>query len=277
MQYVQVEIKADTDFTEIIIAELSEHDYDSFWEDDDKLIAYIEKIKYDESVIIKLQEKYWEAHLTYTQTALESKNWNQEWERNFQPIVVANKCNIRATFHSPRPEIPLEIIIDPKMAFGTGHHATTSMMVLHLLEMELEGRNVMDVGCGSGILSILASKLGATHVFGFDIDQWSVENSKENLILNQVTNVEIDKGTIIDFRSRNEHYDVILVNITRNILIEEFPLYVTKLKTSGIIIMSGFYENDIERLENAAQKLGLVKIKQSVEDGNWASIIFSFL
>ena len=276
MQFTQVEIKADQDFTEILIAELSDLNYESFWEDEEYFVAYIEKDKFDESVLKNLQEKYWEAHITYSFSGLESKNWNEEWEKNFQPITVAGKCNIRATFHEPLPNMQLEIVIDPKMSFGTGHHATTSMMIEHLLDIDLSGKNVMDVGCGSGILSIAAAKLGAAHIFAFDIDEWSVENTNENILLNHINAFEVAKGTIADFDNLNPRFDLVMANITRNVLLQEIPAYVAKLKPTGHLAISGFYETDITQLEGAANAVGLTKLSQLVKEGGWASLVFEF-
>jgi len=274
MQFTQVEIKADQNFTEILIAELSDLNYESFWEDEEYFVAYIEKDNFDESVLKILQEKYWEAHITYAFSGLESKNWNQEWEKNFQPITVAGKCHIRATFHESLPNIPLEIIIDPKMSFGTGHHATTSMMIEHLMDMDLKGKNVMDVGCGSGILSIAAAKLGAADIFAFDIDEWSVENAQENISLNHILPFKVAKGTIADFKNRNTHFDLIMANITRNVLLEEISAYVAHLQTGGSLAISGFYETDITQLETAASAAGLSKTRQLIKEGGWASLVF---
>ena len=276
MQFTQVEIKADQDFTEILIAELSDLNYESFWEDEEYFVAYIEKDKFDESVLKNLQEKYWEAHITYSFSGLESKNWNEEWEKNFQPITVAGKCNIRATFHEPLPNMQLEIVIDPKMSFGTGHHATTSMMIEHLLDIDLSGKNVMDLGCGSGILSIAAAKLGAAHIFAFDIDEWSVENTNENILLNHINAFEVAKGTIADFDNLNPRFDLVMANITRNVLLQEIPAYVAKLKPTGHLAISGFYETDITQLEGAANAVGLTKLSQLVKEGGWASLVFEF-
>jgi ribosomal protein L11 methyltransferase len=273
MEFIQIDITASADFTELLIAEMSELRFDSFWEKSDgEFTAYIEKTFFDEQLLKDLQKKYPDAGISYQFSALESKNWNEEWEKNFQPIVVANKCYVRSTFHEPRPDYPLEIIIEPKMSFGTGHHATTSMMVEQLLSLDLGDKKVMDVGTGSGILAIAASKLGAANILAFDIDEWSVENTAENLGFNKVTNVQILQGTIAEVKPQGK-FEIILANITRNILMEEIPTYLTFLEERGYLIVSGFYKDDIASFESKIETWHLKPIQTIIRD-NWASILF---
>ena len=275
MEFIQVDITAHADFLEVLIAELSENSFDSFWEkDENSFIAYIEKSLFDEHVFAELKKKYPDSQLSYQFEGMESKNWNEEWEKNFQPIVIADKCYVRATFHEPKPEYPLELIIVPKMSFGTGHHATTSMMIEHLLMLNLKDKKVMDVGTGSGILAIAASKLGASEVYAFDFDEWSVENAQENISLNHILPFKVAKGTIADFKNRNTHFDLIMANITRNVLLEEISAYVAHLQTGGSLAISGFYETDITQLETAASAAGLSKTRQLIKEGGWASLVF---
>lgn len=273
MEFIQVDITAHADFLEVLIAELSDSNFDSFWEkDENSFIAYIEKSLFDEHLFVELKKKYPDSQLSYQFEGMESKNWNEEWEKNFQPIVIADKCYVRATFHEPKPEYPLELIIVPKMSFGTGHHATTSMMIEHLLLIDLKDKKVMDVGTGSGILAIAASKLGAKEVYAFDFDEWSVENSVENLELNNVTNVKIEKGTINELLPL-PGYDVILANITRNILLEEISSYVTCLKSGGYLAISGFYKEDISSFDPITSQYNLITERTLIRD-NWASVLF---
>ncbi len=273
MEFIQVDITAHADFLEMLIAELSENDYDSFWEkDENSFIAYIEKSLFTEQLFADLKKKYPDAQLSYQFEGMESKNWNEEWEKNFQPIIIADKCYVRATFHEPKPEYPLELIIVPKMSFGTGHHATTSMMIEHLLLLDVKDKKVMDVGTGSGILAIAASKLGAREIYAFDFDEWSVENSTENLELNHVKNVQIEKGTINELLPL-PGYDVILANITRNILLEEISSYVSCLNTGGYLAISGFYKEDISAFNPITTKFNLATEKTLIRD-NWASVLF---
>ena len=272
MHFTQVEIKCNPDFIEILIAELSEANYDSFWEKDDGFIAYIEDQQFEEKGLRELNVKYPEANISYSFAGLESKNWNEEWEKNFQPIIIANKCYVRSTFHDKKPEIPLEIVIEPKMSFGTGHHATTSMMLEHLLEIDLTGKRLMDVGCGTAILSIAASKLGANPIFAFDIDDWAVDNSVENLQINHIRNIIILKGTIADFQISSK-FDVVLANITKNVILEETEKYFRVLEPDGLLILSGFYEADLKDIEDKLKQYGFLKRNLKVKD-NWASCSF---
>jgi ribosomal protein L11 methyltransferase len=273
MEFIQVDITAHADFLEMLIAELSENNFDSFWEkDENSFIAYIEKTAFNEQIFADLKKKYPDSQLSYQFEGMESKNWNEEWEKNFQPIVIADKCYVRATFHEPKPEYPLELIIVPKMSFGTGHHATTSMMIENLLALDLKDKKVMDVGTGSGILAIAASKLGANEVYAFDFDEWSVENSVENLELNNVTNVKIEKGTINELLPL-PGYDIILANITRNILLEEIGSYVSCLLSGGYLVISGFYKEDISAFDPITNQYNLLTEKTLIRD-NWASVIF---
>lgn len=271
MQFIQVDITVNPDFYEILLAEFSELGFDSFWEkDDSSFIAYIDSEIFNEQILKDVKQKYPDAEIMYQYEGLESKNWNEEWEKNFQPILIADKCFIRSTFHEPKPEVELEIIIEPKMAFGTGHHATTSMMVEQMLSLDMKGKKVMDVGTGSGILAICASKLGCENVFAFDIDDWSVENTIENLQLNHINNVEIKKGTIKDFASGLQ-FDIILANITRNILLEELTFYAKQLKKDGFLLISGFYNEDIELFALPAVNNDLTPERTLMRD-NWACV-----
>lgn len=273
MEFIQVDIATHPDFTEILIAELSENNYDSFWEKNEgEFTAYVERQFFDEAYLKNLHTKYPDAAVSYQFEGLESKNWNEEWEKNFQPIVVANTCYVRSTFHEHKPEYPLEIIIEPKMSFGTGHHATTSMMIEQMLALALLGKKVMDVGTGSGILAITAAKMGATEVFAFDIDSWSVDNTTENLELNSISNVAITQGTIAA-AVPGTVYDVVLANITRNILLEEIPSYLRYLQPGGELIISGFYKEDISAFDPLSKQYKLEPLKTLIRD-NWASIMF---
>jgi len=273
MEFVQVDITAHADFLEVLIAELSDNNFDSFWEkDENSFVAYIEKSLFDEHIFAELKKKYPDSQISFQFEGMESKNWNTEWEKNFQPIVIADKCYVRATFHEPKPEYPLELIIVPKMSFGTGHHATTSMMIEHLLCLDVKGKKVMDVGTGSGILAIAASKLGASTVYAFDFDDWSVENSVENLELNVVNNVKVEKGSIAQLLPLSG-FDIILANITRNILLDEIGDYISCLMVDGYLAISGFYKEDIEAFNPVARKYNLIAEKTLIRD-DWASVLF---
>lgn len=271
--YLQVDFLCNTYLTEILIAELAEINYDSFWEKETGFTAYIQAIFFNENQLTLLLKTYCDNEISYHVSELENRNWNEEWERNFEPIVIANKCYVRATFHEAKPNYPLEIIIDPKMSFGTGHHSTTSMMIEHLLNLDLNNKNVMDVGCGTGILAIAASKLGASHVVGFDIEDWTVENANENKVRNNTNDIEFINIKIEDLNRVGEFFDLILANITRNILLDEFKIYATYLSKNAKIAISGFYESDVDALVFEANKHGLFLEKKLILN-NWASLLF---
>lgn len=272
-QYLQVDFLCSTELTEILIAELAELNYDSFWEKEEGFTAYIEQNLYNENQLKLLLQDYSENKISYHLSELENRNWNEEWERNFEPIVIADKCYVRATFHESKPEFPLEIIIDPKMSFGTGHHATTSMMIEQLLNLDVQNKNVMDVGCGTGILAIAAAKLGAKHVIGFDIEDWTVENANENKERNVTPHIEFIHTKIEDLNRVGEHFDIILANITKNILLEELKMYASYMAPKSKLAISGFYETDIQVLVNEAKRHGLNFEKKLVMN-NWASLLF---
>lgn len=273
--FIQVDIDCTTEISEILIAELSEINYDSFWEKEEGgFTAYIDQNLFDESQLKFLLNNYRESNqkeITFLVSQLEHKNWNQEWERNFEPILITDKCYVRATFHQPRTDVELEIIIDPKMSFGTGHHATTSMMIQHLLKNNLTEKSVMDVGCGTGILSIAAYKLGAKSVIGFDIEDWTVENAIENKALNGIEDIQFLESTIQDLTIIGEKFDFILANINRNVLLDEIKTYKNYLMPNGRLIISGFYTEDIEIIDDEARKNGLEMTEKMVEN-NWSSI-----
>jgi ribosomal protein L11 methyltransferase len=274
MNYLELNINVDPDFAEILMAELGELNFESFVETDEGLQAYVQEDLFEESATKRLLEAYAErTPISYTIKQIEKQNWNEEWERNFQPIEIGKKIYVRADFHESKAgEYEHEIIITPKMSFGTGHHETTSMVMEHQLKIDHNGKKALDIGTGTGILAILASKLGIILVNAFDIDEWSVENTIENIHQNGIKNVDIRQGTI-ETIPQSEKYEILLANINRNILIREIPIYRKFMAQSGILIMSGFYQNDIAEIEAVATSVGLIKITESVKN-QWASVVF---
>jgi ribosomal protein L11 methyltransferase len=270
--YIEIDVAVDIDFAEIILAELAELGFDSFIDSDSGFLGYIEEDLFDDISVKKMLETYSsKTGISYSFKAIEKENWNQTWESNFSPIVVDDKIQVRAGFHESAG-LPLEIIITPKMSFGTGHHETTHQVMSLQLEINHTCKTVLDVGTGTGILAILASKLGSSHIHAFDIDDWSVENTLENIDLNHTANITVSKGTIKDQAA--ETYDIVLANINRNILLDEIPMYVNFLKPGGLIIMSGFYLHDIEDIAALANTHHLKKIKHSSRN-EWAAVVFS--
>lgn len=274
MQFIEVKINTTPELSEILIGELVEVGFDSFQETETGLDAYIEESVFSEPVLKEILLKYSEGqNIPYTVGLLENKNWNEEWEKNFQPVMIGEDCIVRASFHQPDKKYRYDIVINPKMSFGTGHHETTSMMIMHQLEIEHEGKAVMDAGSGTGILAILASRRGAQLVDAFDIEDWAFENLKENAILNGCSNILISQADITKADLRVTQYDIILANINRNVLLEEMPEYAKRLKTLGKLVLSGFYKEDIVLLETRAGEFGFKKTSQK-EKNNWASLVF---
>lgn len=259
------------DFRDILMAALSEIGYESFVENDDNLEAYIQAPMFDKTLIdaISGEPLY---SFTYVSELIPDQNWNEVWEKNyFKPLVVANQCVVRAPFHTDYPNAKHEIIIEPKMAFGTGNHETTSLMMEFILENDMKDKTILDMGCGTGILSMLASMRGAKRVLAIDIDQWSFESTVENCKLNNCINVEAKKGDVSLLGS--EKFDIIFANIHKNVLIEDMPKYSSVLKNNGLLFMSGFYENDYTDISQEAEKLNL-KTNGSKTRNRWMAACY---
>jgi len=274
MNYVEVQLELDSEFTEILMAELAEAGFESFVETDEGLSAYIPEEDFNETVLKELIAKYSETTaIASSWKSLERKNWNEEWERSYEPIEVGKDIRVRATFHEPDPDFTYDLLIQPKMSFGTGHHETTWLVMNEQLNLPHAGLSIMDVGCGTGILAILASKLGAVSLVGFDIDEWAVENTAENFAMNGLgAEAEVFKGTINEVPA-DKKFGGILANINRNILLDEIPKYVSHLLPGGWLVTSGFYEMDQADIENCGAKNGLTKLRSNTRN-QWATVIF---
>ncbi len=271
MDFFELDLSVDAEFAEILLAELAEIGFDSFLEKEDGLLAYISEEHFEDRPFKVLMENYAaRIPLSYGLKKVKKQNWNKEWEENFHPIEVAGQVYIRATFHEPAPaDFRHEIIIVPKMSFGTGHHETTAQMIELQLEIDHRGKSVLDVGTGTGILAVMAHKLGAARIHSFDIDEWSVENGRENYALNEAPHITIEQGTIQS--QQPAVYDVVLANINRNILLDEIPLYAAF--TGEYLLVSGFYEQDIPDIRTVAEAAGFKKVKQ-ISKNNWAAVVF---
>ena len=256
-------------WNEILMAELIEIGFDSFTEEHDGILAYIQKETFKEEELKEvhlLQNP--EIKISYTFQEMPNINWNEEWEKNFSPINVEDKVSIRAEFHGNQ-NLPHEIIIQPKMSFGTGHHATTYLMIQQMLDIDFENKTVLDIGCGTSVLAIFAKQQGAGKTVAIDIDEWSVENSIENAARNSVE-LEISQGTAENLGSEN--FDIILANINRNILISDIPTYVSVLNSGGQLLLSGLCFFDVDDILEVctAQNLTLQKKLQREE---WVSLL----
>ena len=260
--------------SEILIAELAEVGFDSFVDTPTGIKAYIPKDSWNEQILedIYLLENP-EFTISYQITEIEQVNWNEEWEKNFSPIVVEDLCTVRANFH-PALNTPYDIVITPKMSFGTGHHETTYMMLQQLLSLSLESMKVLDMGCGTGILAIMAALRGARDITAIDIDPWCVENASENVQQNDCSFITIKEGDVSLIVG--EQYNLILANINRNILLSDIPAYAQTLLPKGLLLVSGFYEEDLAAIKEKSQEVGLTYISH-IERNRWVSAKFQRL
>ncbi len=256
-------------WNEILMAELIEVGFDSFTEEHEGILAYIPKDIFDEkelSSIALLNNE--EIKISYSYREMPNINWNEEWEKNFEPIYVADKVLIRAEFHEPNPNLH-EIVIQPKMSFGTGHHPTTHLMIEQMLEMDFKDKTVLDMGCGTSVLAIFAKQRGAGRTVAIDIDEWSVENSKENAVRNNVE-LNISLGTADNLGS--EKFDIILANINRNILISDIPTYEGVLNSGGQLLLSGLCFFDVDDILEVCTKANFV-LKNRQQREEWMSLL----
>lgn len=257
--------------TEILIAELDYAGFESFVENTDGVTAYIQKDDWYDGILDYIHIlKSDEFKITYTFNEIEQTNWNAEWERNFNPIVVDETVTVRAPFHAI-PSTKFDIIIEPKMSFGTGHHETTHMMIQHIIKNDFKGKSVLDMGSGTGVLAILAEKCGAIELDAIDIDNWCYINSLENVERNNCSNISVYEGDVTLLKDKT--YDRIIANINRNILLADIPQYAMCLNANGILFLSGFYKEDIPLLEAKCQE-HMLKLVDVIEKGQWVSLKF---
>ena len=256
-------------WNEILMAELIEIGFDSFTEEHEGILAYIQKNLFDEKQLQEISMFSNEAvEIFYTYREMPNINWNEEWEKNFEPINVENQVSIRAEFHENQ-NLPHEIIIQPKMSFGTGHHATTYLMIQQMLDMDFENKTVLDMGCGTSVLAIFAKQKGAGKTVAIDIDEWSVENSKENAARNNVE-LEIFQGTADNLGAEN--FNIILANINRNILISDIPTYVSVLNNGGQLVLSGLCFFDVDDILEVCNEQKLT-LKRKLQREEWVSLL----
>lgn len=263
---------------DVLSGVLAEIGFDSFVQSEDgsePLKAYIKK---DADSIEAVQQVIAEfplpdTEISFTHVEAEDRDWNEVWEQNyFQPLVIGDRCVIASTFHKDVPDAEYHITIDPRMAFGTGHHATTSQMIGQILDNNMEGLNVLDMGCGTGILAILARMRGANHCVAIDNDEWCVSNTLENISLNDVNNIDVVEGDASALEKYG-HFHVVIANINRNILLADMHHYVDHMTSGSLLFMSGFYTEDVPAIRQEAERLGLVFIECRDQD-NWACVKF---
>lgn len=268
-KYLVVPITCQEEDIDLLVYYLTENGFEAFEEKPGLLEAYILISDYDKVKTHELVNTHFPHSTILEERELENKNWNEEWEKNFDPITVNKHLRVRAIFHEPDPEVEMELVIQPKMSFGTGHHATTRLMMEEILGMSFDGLEVIDAGCGTGILGILTEKRGAKSVLAYDIEDWAFENSIENANLNSCGKVKVLQGTIGTLTIENQSAEVVLANINRNILLEEMGEYARVLKNKGTLLLSGFYEEDIAVLTERANEFGLKVLTSKLKD-KWA-------
>ncbi|QDA59675.1 50S ribosomal protein L11 methyltransferase [Hymenobacter jejuensis] len=274
MDFVEVRVQAPRELADILIAELAEVGYDTFEDNDDGFCAYIGEGDFNPDAVAEVMSRY-EAlgELEFEHRVITRQNWNAEWEKNFEPLVIADKVSVRAPFHEPRPDLQYEIVIMPRMSFGTGHHDTTALMITNQLEIDHQGKRVLDMGCGTGILAIMAVLLGADYVLAVDVEPWTAENAADNAVENNVQNkVEARLGDITALDGEAP-FDIILANINRNVLLEDMTAYERYLKPGCPILFSGFYEEDLALIRAAAEKAGFRYESHRIQN-DWVSAIF---
>jgi ribosomal protein L11 methyltransferase len=262
MNHIQLSIEANEEQQEILISELSELEAIGFEQTDTHLLAYFEKDNFKSYEVNNLVKEF-----TFNITSIPEQNWNAVWESNFEPVVVDDFCAIRADFHQPIKNVQHEIIITPKMSFGTGHHATTYMMIEQMSNIDFTKKRVFDFGTGTGILAILAQKLGAASITAIDNDEWSIENAKENFQKNDVHSITLYRSSAMP----KDSFDIILANINRNVLNEYASALVSILSPKGVLLVSGILKEDERVIVAAFNILQPIKVQQNK---NWISILF---
>lgn len=259
-------------FIEIVIAEFADFGFESFVENNTGFQGYIQTNNFSEKQLLELPIfKNKEIKINYSAKLIPDENWNAVWESNFEPVVIGNDCHIRAPFHPEKNGIKYEIIIEPKMSFGTGHHETTHMMARMLLEMDVKDKTILDMGCGTGILAILACKMNAAKVIAIDNDEWAFNNSRENIVKNNVPDAEVYMGDAQLLEK--QRFDIIFANINRNILLNDIPAYSKVLLNDGFLALSGFYMDDLNTINKKSEAFDL-KFIRNLEMNNWCAALY---
>ncbi len=264
--YIQIQFQnISTEQSEMLIAELSLQNFEGFEELETSLKAFVPEKKFDETVLNEIASQH---NLTFQKSIIEETNWNQVWESNFPPVIVDDFVSIRAEFHEPIKNLEHEIIITPKMSFGTGHHATTYMMLQQMRSIDFNKKSVFDFGTGTGVLAILAETLGALKILATDIDEWSINNATENIDRNNCSKIEIYHSSTVPTATQ---FDIILANINKNVILENLSVLNDQLKPNGTLLLSGLLIDDKDDILNVASSLDL-KVFNTIERNKWLSI-----
>ncbi|WP_317125617.1 50S ribosomal protein L11 methyltransferase [Rufibacter immobilis] len=273
MSFIEVTVTASEEYAEILIAELGELGFDTFQDTENGFQAYIEEDRFEEEALQEVLERYrFAGEFPYQTKSIAKQNWNEEWEKNFEPLLISDKVSVRADFHEKPEGVAYDIVITPKMSFGTGHHETTTLMIENQLTLDHVGKRILDMGCGTGILAIMAEQLGARQVLAVDIEDWTVENARENAERNNCATLEVRLGDA-SVLTGEAPFELILANINRNVLLEDMPVYSQLLLPNGPLVLSGFYTQDLPLLQERAAELGLA-FESSRTKNNWVSAIF---
>lgn len=272
MSYQEFTITCTPEFIDILIAEFGALEFDTFQENETGFITYWEG-DFDSKLLQNIDDRYSGlAGFTYLVKKREKENWNKEWEKNYDPIIVDKTCVVKAAFHTNLPPYPIELIITPKMSFGTGHHETTHLMLAEMLTIDFSKKRVLDAGTGTGVLAILAKKQKAASVLALDIDSWCIENTTENAAVNKVE-VQVLKASIEEVELKPK-LDVVLANINKNILLSQMKYYKKALHSKGgVLLLSGFYKNDLEDIKKCAKKAKIEFVHQKIRN-NWTMARF---
>lgn len=265
MKHIKIEIVANEHQQEELIALLDDHHAAGFEQTDDKLVAYFDEARFDKENVLSILNAF-----PYSVDEIEARNWNEEWEKNFEPVVVSDFVAVRAHFHQPVAGVRHEIVITPKMSFGTGHHATTYLMMQEMQGLDFNGKSVFDFGTGTGILAILAEKLGAQAIKAIDVDDWSLENAKENCERNDCQKINVSLSSNIP----PQHFDLVLANINRNVILSYMPQLAAALSPQGQVLFSGLLVADEADVTAEAQKNGL-RFKHKAERHGWLALLFN--
>jgi ribosomal protein L11 methyltransferase len=267
MTYIEIIFNTNsTEQNEILIALLNEIGFEGFEEEDNILKAFIKQNEFSAAAVDEIANSN---QLTYTTTSIAQQNWNAQWESSFEPVVINDFAAIRASFHKPVKNVQYEIIITPKMSFGTGHHATTYLMMEQMSQLNFTGKTVMDFGTGTGVLAILAQKMGATEVLAIDNDYWSIDNAKENIGNNKSIHIVIQKGEAI---GADKKYDIILANINLNVIVQNMPLIAAACKPGAQILLSGFLYTDVVAIKSSLHANGLI-FSVVTQQKDWVCIV----